>query len=180
MTVDTGCSTALVALHQAVLGLRTREADMSIVSVCNIMLSPDMFKSYAFDSRANGYGRGEGAATVIVKRLAEALRDGDPAISSLQEAQEALIRECYRRAGLSPSDTQYFEAHGIGAPTGDPIEARSIASVFGEGSRAATTDWAASGLAGLIKVLVAMEKGFIPPSVNSEKPNPKLKLDEWK
>ncbi|KAL4738027.1 hypothetical protein BDV11DRAFT_216252 [Aspergillus similis] len=221
MTVDTGCSTALVALHQAVLGLRTREADMSIVSGCNLMLSPDMFKvfsslgmlspdgkSYAFDSRANGYGRGEGVATIIVKRLADALRDGDPVrgviresylnqdgktetiTSPSQEAQEALIRECYRRAGLSPSDTQYFEAHGTGTPTGDPIEARSIASVFGKDreqplrigsvkTNIGHTE-AASGLAGLIKVVLAMEKGLIPPSVNFEKPNPKLKLDEWK
>ncbi|KAL5002552.1 hypothetical protein BDV10DRAFT_202156 [Aspergillus recurvatus] len=221
MTVDTGCSTALVALHQAVLGLRTGEADMSIVSGCNIMLSPDMFKvfsslgmlspdgkSYAFDSRANGYGRGEGVATIVVKRLADALRDGDPVrgviresylnqdgktetiTSPSQEAQEALIRECYRRAGLSPSDTQYFEAHGTGTPTGDPIEARSIASVFGKDreqplrigsvkTNIGHTE-AASGLAGLIKVVLAMEKGFVPPSVNFEKPNPKLKLDEWR
>lgn len=82
MTLDTGCSTALVALHQAVLGLRAREADMSIVSGCNLMLAPDLFKvfsslgmlspdgkSYAFDSRANGYGRGEGVATIVIKRL---------------------------------------------------------------------------------------------------------------
>ena len=82
LTLDTGCSSGLVALHQAVLGLRAGEADMAVVSGCNLMLSPDRFKmlsslgmlspdwkSYAFDARANGYGRGEGVVTVIIKRL---------------------------------------------------------------------------------------------------------------
>jgi acyl transferase domain-containing protein/NADPH:quinone reductase-like Zn-dependent oxidoreductase/ubiquinone/menaquinone biosynthesis C-methylase UbiE len=221
MTVDSGCSTSIVALHQAVLGLRAREADMSLVSGCNLMLSPDMFKvfssvgmlgpdgkSYSFDSRVNGYGRGEGVATVVLKRLSDALAAGDPIRAVVrethvnqdgktetittpsQEAQEALIRECYRRAGLSPRDTQYFEAHGTGTPTGDPIEAHAIAAVFGgEGrteklrigslkSNIGHTE-AAAGLAGLIKVVLAMEKGQIPPSANFEQPNPKLRLDEW-
>lgn len=221
MTVDTGCSTALVALHQAVLGLRAREADMSIVTGCNLMLTPDLFKvfsslgmlgpdgkSYAFDSRANGYGRGEGVGSVVIKRLSDAVAAGDPIravirethlnqdgktetiTSPSQSAQEALIRECYRRAGLNPRDTQYFEAHGTGTPTGDPIEARAIAAVFGAGrgerplrigsvkTNIGHTE-AASGLAGLIKVVLAMEKGQIPPSVNFDKPNPELKLDEW-
>jgi acyl transferase domain-containing protein/NADPH:quinone reductase-like Zn-dependent oxidoreductase/NAD(P)-dependent dehydrogenase (short-subunit alcohol dehydrogenase family)/ubiquinone/menaquinone biosynthesis C-methylase UbiE len=220
MTVDTGCSTGLVALHQAVLGLRSRESDMSIVSGCNLMLNPDVFKvfsslgmlgpdgkSYAFDSRANGYGRCEGVATIVIKRLGDALAAGDPIraviretclnqdgktetiTSPCQAAQEALIRECYRRAGLDPQDTQYFEAHGTGTPTGDPIETRAIAAVFGPAraeklrigsikTNIGHTE-AASGLAGLIKVVLAMEKGQIPPSVNFDKPNPKLKLDEW-
>ncbi|KAH6850667.1 hypothetical protein B0I37DRAFT_396989 [Chaetomium sp. MPI-CAGE-AT-0009] len=220
MTVDTGCSTALVALHQAVLGLRAREADMAIVGGCNLMLTPDLFKmfsslgmlgpdgrSYAFDARANGYGRGEGVGTIVIKRLSDALAAGDPIravirdtylnqdgktetiTSPSQAAQEALIRECYRRAGLSPQGTQYFEAHGTGTPTGDPIEARAIAAVLGAGradklrigsikTNIGHTE-AASGLAGLIKVVLALEKGQIPPSVNFEKPNPKLKLDEW-
>ncbi|KAK3297391.1 uncharacterized protein B0H64DRAFT_457551 [Chaetomium fimeti] len=220
MTVDTGCSTALVALHQAVLGLRAREADTAIVGGCNLMLTPDLFKmfsslgmlgpdgrSYAFDERANGYGRGEGVGTIVIKRLSDALAAGDPIravirdtylnqdgktetiTSPSQAAQEALIRECYRRAGLSPQGTQYFEAHGTGTPTGDPIEARAIAAVLGAGrtdklrigsikTNIGHTE-AASGLAGLIKVVLALEKGQIPPSVNFEKPNPKLKLDEW-
>ncbi|KAF7554212.1 hypothetical protein G7Z17_g3048 [Cylindrodendrum hubeiense] len=221
MTVDTGCSTSLVALHQAVLGLRTGEADMSIVGGCNLMLTPDVFKvfsslgllgpdgkSYAFDSRANGYGRGEGVGTIVIKRLRDALADGDPVraviretflnqdgktetiTSPSQQAQEALVHECYRRAGLNPRDTQYFEAHGTGTPTGDPIEARAVASVFKATDRAERLrigsvktnighTEAASGLAGLIKVVLALENGQIPPTVNFDKPNPELKLDEW-
>ncbi len=167
-------------------------------------------KSYAFDSRANGYGRGEGSATLVLKRLDDALRDGDPIRAIIREsglnqdgktetittpsgeAQEALIRECYRRASLDPGKTTYFEAHGTGTPTGDPIEAATVASVF----RDSRTDEqplrigsvktnighteTASGVAAVIKVALALEKGQIPPSVNFEKPNPKLQLDKWR
>ncbi|KAL4971435.1 hypothetical protein BDW66DRAFT_165239 [Aspergillus desertorum] len=243
MSIDTGCSGALVSLHQAILGLRAREADMSIVCGSNLLLAPDCFKlfsslsmlspdgkCYAFDSRANGYGRGEGVGTVIIKRLSDALAAGDPIRAIIREsalnqdgksetitspseaAQIELMQETYRRAGLSPNDTQYFEAHGTGktpasnsdetlltsallcpgTPTGDGIEARSIATVFGRQSTGRTLPLhigsvktslghteAASGIAALIKVVLAMEKGQIPPNVNFEKPNPKLKLDEW-
>jgi acyl transferase domain-containing protein/NADPH:quinone reductase-like Zn-dependent oxidoreductase/NAD(P)-dependent dehydrogenase (short-subunit alcohol dehydrogenase family)/2-polyprenyl-3-methyl-5-hydroxy-6-metoxy-1,4-benzoquinol methylase len=221
MTVDTGCSTTLVALHQAMNSLRTHESDMSIVSGSNLLLGPDMFKvfgslgmlspdgkSYAFDSRANGYGRGEGVATIVIKRLNDALACGDPVRALIREtclnqdgktetittpsqaAQEELMLECYRRAGLDPQDTQYFEAHGTGTPTGDPIEARAIAGVLGGSSRKEPLrigslktnighTEAASGLASLIKVVLALENDQIPPSVNYESPNPKLALERW-
>ena len=167
-------------------------------------------KSYAFDSRANGYGRGEGSATVIIKRLDDALRDGDPIRAIIREsgvnqdgktetittpsgeAQEALVRDCYRRAGLDPAQTAYFEAHGTGTPTGDPIEVAAIASVFKDSriddqplrigsvkTNIGHTE-TASGVAAIIKVALALEKGQIPPSINFEKPNAKLHLDEWK
>ena len=179
-----------------------------MLTVCRL-ISKDG-KSYAFDSRANGYGRGEGSATVILKRLDDALRDGDPIRAIINEsginqdgktetittpsgeAQEALIRDCYRRAGLDPAQTAYFEAHGTGTPTGDPIEVTAIASVF----KNTRTDQqplrigsvktnighteTASGVAAIIKVALALEKGQIPPSINFEKPNAKLHLDEWK
>lgn len=167
-------------------------------------------KSFAFDSRANGYGRGEGSATVILKRLDDALRDGDPIRAIIREsgvnqdgktetittpsgeAQEALIRACYQKAGLDPTHTTYFEAHGTGTPTGDPIEARAIASVFSHGrasdeplrvgsvkTNIGHTE-TASGVAAIIKVALALEKGQIPPSINFKNPNDKLNLEEWK
>lgn len=172
------------------------------------LLSP-AGKSFAFDHRAAGYGRGEGSATVIVKRLDDALRDGNPIRAVIrgsgvnqdgktetittpsQEAQEALIRSCYQKAGLDPKQTTYFEAHGTGTPTGDPIEARAIASVFRDRPKgeqpvrigSVKTNLGhtetASGLASVIKVALALEKGQIPPSINFEKPNPKIHLDEW-
>lgn len=230
MTLETGCSTTLVALHQAVQSLRNREADMSVVTGVNLILGPDQFKaigslgmlspdgkSYAFDKRANGYGRGEGVATILIKRLSDALAANDPIRAVIREtalnqdgktetittpsgaAQETLMRECYRRAGLDPRGTQYFEAHGTGTQAGDPIEARAMAGVFcgvgedGIGGRdeahylrigsvktnVGHTE-AASGLAAVIKGVLCLERGLIPPSVNYETPNPKLKLDEWR
>lgn len=225
MTLETGCSTALVALHQAMQSLRNREADMSVVSGVNLMLNPDQFKiigslgmlspdgkSYAFDARANGYGRGEGVSTIIIKRLSDALAANDPIRAVIREtalnqdgktdtittpsgtAQEELMSECYRRAGLDPRGTQYFEAHGTGTQAGDPIEAKAMAAVFGSGEgrddeahflRIGSVKTnvghceAASGLAALVKGVLCLEKGLIPPSVNYETPNPKLKLHEW-
>ncbi|KAH7019732.1 putative FSP1 [Ilyonectria destructans] len=222
MTLDTGCSTGLVALHQAVQSLRSGESDMSVVGSSNLMLNPDMFKalgsisvlspdgkSYSFDSRANGYGRGEGVATLVVKRLKDAIAAGDPVRAVIREtvlnqdgktetitspsqvAQEELIRKCYRNAGVDPRDTQYFEAHGTGTPTGDPIEVRAVASVFQPGrtprdplllgSVKASIGHTepVSGLASVIKVVLALERGLIPPSIHFDTPNAKLDLDRW-
>ncbi|KAI0173502.1 putative polyketide synthase [Hypoxylon sp. FL1284] len=226
MTLETGCSTTLVALHQAIQTLRGREADMSIVTGANVMLNPDTFKaigslgmlspdgrSYAFDSRANGYGRGEGVATLVIKRLSDALAANDPIRAVIREtalnqdgktdtittlsgsAQVDLMRECYRRAGLDPRGTQYFEAHGTGTQAGDPIEAGAMAAIFSQGEgRENEANYlrigsvktnighteAASGLAAIVKGVLCLEKGLIPPSVNYETPNPKLKLNEWR
>lgn len=223
MSLDTGCSTTLTALHQGCQSLRTGESDMSIVGGANVMVNPDMFlamssltliskdgRSYSFDDRANGYGRGEGSATVILKRLDDALRDGDPIRAVIREtgvnqdgktetittpsgeAQEALIRECYRKARLDPSHTTYFEAHGTGTITGDPIEVRAVASVFKDSrehndplrigsikTNIGHTE-ATSGVAAVIKVALALEKGQIPPSINFENPNKGLELDSWR
>ncbi|CAI7648491.1 unnamed protein product [Penicillium glandicola] len=224
MTIDTGCSTTLVALHQAVENLRSRGSDMSIVGGANVLLNPDNFKAlgsfgflspdgkcFAFDERANGYGRGEGVATIVIKRLNDALAAGDPIRAIIREsvlnqdgktdnltspsqaAQEALMRDCYAKAGLEPLRTQYFEAHGTGTATGDPIEVGAIASVFQSHGRrpdealrigSVKTNIghteATSGLASVIKVVMAMEKGVLPPSINFEKPNPQLDLDHWR
>ncbi|CAN8099325.1 unnamed protein product [Discula destructiva] len=223
MTIETACSSGMVALHQAIQSLRTHEADLSIVGGANLNLNPDMFKAlgssgflsadgkcYAFDSRASGYGRGEGVATLVVKRLKDAVADGDPIRAVIREsslnqdgktetittpsltAQEALIRDCYHKAGLRPADTQYFEAHGTGTQAGDTIEARAIATVFGDADRdrgdplligSVKTNIghteAVSGLASIIKTAMAMERGVIPASINFDKPNPKIPLEHW-
>lgn len=111
--------------------------------------------------------------------------------SPSSEAQEQLIRSCYQKAGISPRAIQYFEAHGTGTPTGDPIEASAVASVFQQGRSADDPLFIGSvktnlghteptsGLASVIKVALALEKGVIPPSINFEKPNKRLSLDEW-
>ncbi|KAL2807721.1 hypothetical protein BJX63DRAFT_61499 [Aspergillus granulosus] len=222
-TIDTGCSTGLTALHLACQSIRTGEAIMSVVGGVNVMLNPDMFvsmsnlgllgpdgRSYTFDHRGKGYGRGEGVATLLLKPLDAAIRDGDPIraviretalnqdgktatiTSPSQEAQEDLIRTTYRNAGLNPLQTAYVEAHGTGTRTGDPIEAGAIGAVLGKGRSTDHPLWigsvksnvghleAASGLAAIIKVALAFEKGFIPPNSNFEAPNPGILFDEWR
>ena len=172
-------------------------------------LSPDG-RSYAFDSRAAGYGRGEGVSTIILKPLQRALEDSDPIravirqtalnqdgrtqtiTSPSQIAQEDLIRACYRSAGLSPADTMYVEAHGTGTATGDPIEAAAIGTVFGEGRPIDEPIFvgsvktnvghmeSVSGFASILKVAMALENGMIPPNINFDKPNPNIDLRKLK
>lgn len=146
----------------------------------------------------------------MIKRLRDAIAAGDPIRSVIREtllnqdgktetitspskdAQQSLMRDCYARACIDPLGTQYFEAHGTGTPTGDPIEVGSIASVFqgkkrslGQPLRIGSVKTnighteATSGLASVIKVTLAMEHSMIPPSINFENPNPKLSLEEW-
>ena len=170
-------------------------------------LGPDSV-SYSFDHRANGYARGEGFGIVIVKRLSDALRDGDtiraviratgvnqdgrtPGITQpSSKAQEALIRETYNRAGLDLKTTRFFEAHGTGTPIGDPLEASAIGAVFKDersqeeplvvGAVKSNIGHleGASGIAGLIKSVLALEQGVIPPNIWFEKVNPKI-APEW-
>jgi acyl transferase domain-containing protein len=120
---------------------------MQVFSNVN-MLSPDS-RSYSFDSRADGYGRGEGTGTLVIKRLTDALRDGDTiravirSVGSGQDgltpsgimqpsgaAQAKLIRDTYLKAGLSMRPTRFFEAHGTGTPVGDPIECNALGEAF--------------------------------------------------
>ncbi|KEQ90223.1 hypothetical protein AUEXF2481DRAFT_71742 [Aureobasidium subglaciale EXF-2481] len=221
IAVDTGCSTTLTLLHLACQSLRSGEADMAIVGGSNLLVNPDMFisgtilgllsaegKCFAFDSRASGYGRGEGIATLVLKPLDLAVRDGDPIraviretganqdgktptlTSPNREAQEQLMRECYARAGLDPRDTGYVEAHGTGTQAGDTNEANAIGHVLGAGrhhddpllvgsvkTNIGHTE-ATSGLAGIIKAVMAIEKGSIPPNLNFDQPNSKIPFQE--
>lgn len=171
------------------------------------MLNP-AGKSFAFDSRAHGYARGEGIGVLVLKRLRDALRDGDtiravvrntgsnqdgrtPGISQpSSSAQESLIRSVYARAGLGLAETGYFEAHGTGTPLGDAIEARAIGTVFGpvrDSGRplyvgAVKTNLGhlegASGVAGVIKTILVLEKGIIPPNMWFEEVNPAIE-ESW-
>lgn len=171
-------------------------------------LSPDS-KCYSFDSRANGYSRGEGFGVVIIKPLAKAIEDGDMiravirATASNQdgrtsgitqpsdEAQEQLIRRAYLDGGLDMERTRYFEAHGTGTPLGDPIEAKAIYSAFKNSRPPGEPLYigavksnighleGASGLAGLIKSIFVLENGIIPPNIWFERVNPKIPCEDW-
>ena len=172
-------------------------------------LSPDG-RCYAYDHRANGYSRGEGAACVVLKPLAEALKHGDTIRAVIRntgtnqdgrtngitlpssEAQEALMRKVYETAGLDPAQTGYVEAHGTGTPAGDPLEASALSRVFGAGRPSSQPLLVgsiktnighlegASGLAGLIKTVLMLENNIILPNLNFEKANACIPLDEWK
>lgn len=172
-------------------------------------LSPDS-ECYSFDARANGYSRSEGVGVLVLKRLSKALENNDtiravirstsanqdgrtPSISQpSSSAQAALIRKAYEQAGLSLSSTDYFEAHGTGTPIGDPIEAQGIASAFSDyrtlehpliiGSVKANIGHleAVAGIAGLIKTILVLEKGIIPPIAHLESLNPAIPAKEWK
>jgi acyl transferase domain-containing protein len=180
-----------------------------MISMTNLhFLSPDG-RSYTYDQRANGYARGEGIASVILKPLKEALKAGDPIRAIIRgsgvgqdgntpgitvpssDAQESLIRSTYRKAKLPLCDTRYFETHGTGTQVGDPLEAGAIGRVFGPERSSVDPIYAgsiktnighlesASGLAGFIKAVMILEKAIILPNLRFENPNSKLKLDEW-
>lgn len=171
-------------------------------------LSPSS-RCYTFDDRANGYARGEGICVMMLKSLDDALKDGDTIRAVIRgsgtnqdgktpgivqpnsDAQAALIRETYQKAGLNYSDTQYFEAHGTGTRVGDPLELGSMATTFAMKQNTEQPLYVGSvktnighlegvaGLAGLLKTVLQLENGMIVPSLNYENPNPKLRLDEW-
>ncbi|KAK4118277.1 putative polyketide synthase [Parathielavia appendiculata] len=171
-------------------------------------LSPDG-KCQSFDHKGNGYSRGEGAAFCALKPLHLALANGDvirgvirntavnqdgntPGITlPSAEAQEALIRRVYAEAGLSLAETAYVEAHGTGTPAGDPVEAAALGATFGKarvpgkplyiGSVKSNVGHleGGSGLVQVVKAVMMLEKGQIPPSIWFEKPNPRIPMDEW-
>ena len=161
-----------------------------------------------FDARANGYVRGEGAGLVVLKPLTRAVADGDPIYAVIRgsavnqdgrsnglmapnpRAQEAVLREAYRRAEVAPADVQYVEAHGTGTLLGDPIEAKALGAVLGvnrrSGPRCALGSVktnighleSAAGIAGVIKVVLALQHREIPPSLNFETPNPHIPFEQ--
>ncbi|KAG8149329.1 non-ribosomal peptide synthetase/type I polyketide synthase [Burkholderia catarinensis] len=215
MAIDTACSSSLVCLHLACESLRSRESNMALAGGVNLMLSPEVMVSFSqarmlspdgrcktFDAAADGYVRGEGCGMVVLKRLADALADGDRVLGIVRgtavdqggagggltvpsrDSQERVIRRALNQAGLVPGDISYVEAHGTGTSLGDPIEVEALAGVYGPG-RAATEPLvigsvktnighleSASGIAGLIKVLLSFEHDRIPAHLHFTQPNP--------
>lgn len=219
VTVDTACSSGLYALHLACQSLLQGESGMSLVCGANTYMTPECMsiplsnagflgpdgRSFSFDHRANGYGRGEGFGFVLVKPLTHAIRDGDviravvratgvnqdgrtPSITQPSpRAQVELIRKTYETGGLDLAHTEFIEAHGTGTSVGDPIEARAIDDVFRKYRIAAGRPIyigsvksnighleGASGIAAILKTVLALERGVIPPNANFEKINPDI------
>ncbi|KAK7983237.1 hypothetical protein PG989_010639 [Apiospora arundinis] len=207
--LDSACSSTAMALDFACKSLRNGDCGMAMVAGSNLagapepyiwmsnvnFLSPDS-RCYSFDHRANGYARGEGIGVVVLKRVSDAIRDGNtiravirstgsnedgrtPGITQpSRTAQEQLIRQTYRKAGLSLAHTRFFEAHGTGTQAGDPPGSAGHWNRVPSASGALKSNIGhlegASGLAGLIKATLVLEKGIIPPNANYEKTNHKI------
>jgi acyl transferase domain-containing protein/7-keto-8-aminopelargonate synthetase-like enzyme len=215
VSIDTASSSSLVALHQAVMSLQTGECQMTLVAGVNLILTPDLSIAFAqagmlspdgrskgFDASANGYVRGEGCGVVLLKRLSDALRDGDNILALIRgsavnqdgasqgltvpsaRSQEAVIRKALAAAGLQPQDVSYIEAHGSGTPVGDPVEASALQAVYGTGRQ---SPWsvgsvktnighleAAAGIAGVIKTVLMLQRHQIPPHLHFQRLNPAL------
>jgi amino acid adenylation domain-containing protein len=218
LTVQTACSTSLVAVHLACRALLGRECDLALAGGVSIAVpqaagylyreggiaSPDGH-CRAFDAQARGTVAGSGVGVVVLRRLADALAAGDPIRAVLRgsainndgaakvgytapgvDGQAEVIAAAQQLAGIGPDDVTYIEAHGTGTPLGDPIEIAALAKVFG----AATSRRgfcaigsiktnighldAASGVAGLIKTVLALEHREIPPSLHFTAPNPRI------
>ncbi|HEY3057613.1 MAG TPA: type I polyketide synthase, partial [Chloroflexota bacterium] len=221
LPVDTACSSSLVALHLACQSLRQGESDLALAAGVNVILAPEGTLYFcklralapdgrckAFDAAADGYVRGEGCGVIVLKRLSDALRDGDRILALVRgsavnqdgrsngltapngPAQEAVIRKALAQAHVAPHQIGYVEAHGTGTPLGDPIELRALGSVLGQ-ERSADRPLvvgsvktnlghleAAAGVAGLIKTVLMLQHGQIPPHLHFSQPSPYIEWDK--
>ncbi|MFL5384950.1 MAG: beta-ketoacyl synthase N-terminal-like domain-containing protein [Longimicrobiaceae bacterium] len=216
--VQTGCSTSLVAVHLAAQALLNRECDVALAGGSSVnvphrtgyqwqpagILSQDGY-CRAFDAKATGTQGGNGAGVVVLKRLEDAVRDGDTIHAVIRgsavnndgalkiaftapsvEGQAAVIGEALAAADVDPETIRYVEGHGSGTELGDPIEIAALTEAFGSrtekkgfcavGSVKASIGHldAAAGVAGLIKTVLAMEHGVVPPTPHFTTPNPKI------
>ncbi|KZL86384.1 polyketide synthase [Colletotrichum incanum] len=219
MLVKTGCSSSMVALHLAAEAVQSGACKAAMALGCNLItsvitsivftetgvLSPSG-KCKTFDLLADGYGRGEAVNAVFVKRLSDALRDGNPVRAIIRASatnndgrsngimspntylQEALIRKTYEKAGLPFNKTAFFECHGTGTPTGDPLEVAAVARIWKDNDGVMIGavkpnvghSEGAAGLTSVIKAVLALENRVIPPNIYMENPNPRIPWDEAK
>jgi polyketide synthase 13 len=221
MALDTACSSSLVAVHQGVQALRNGEADVVLAGGVNALITPmvtigfdevggvlaDDGRIKSFSADADGYARSEGGGMLVLKRVADARRDGDQIIAVIAgsavnhdgrsngllapnpDAQAAVLRRAYKDAGINPRLVDYIEAHGTGTILGDPIEAEALGRVVGRGR---TPDnpallgavksnvghlESAAGAASLAKMALALTHDKLPPSINYTGPNPYIDFE---
>ncbi len=220
MAVDTACSASLVAVHLACQSLRRGESDLALAGGVNLMLGPEAHMAFTrakmmapdgrcktFAESADGYGRGEGAGVIVLRRLSDAQADGDNIMAIVagsainQDGRSAgltvpngpsqvdVLRAALAEADLEPSDIDYVEAHGTGTPLGDPIELQAIAEALGTGRESTDpvlvgsckTNFghleAAAGIAGLLKVIVSLQHRTVPQNLHFDEPNSRLDWD---
>ncbi len=219
-SMDTACSSSLVAIHNAVTSLRKGECEMACAGGVNLVLAPDVTITFSqarmmspdgrcrtFDAGANGYVRGDGVGVIILKRLEDALKDGDPVRAIIRGsavnqdgksngitapngiAQQQCIREALSDAHVKASDVSYVETHGTGTPLGDPIETEAMKAAMMEG-RSDEDDLfigsvktnighleSAAGISGILKTVLALEHETIPKHLHFTKLNPHIHLE---
>jgi acyl transferase domain-containing protein len=221
MTINTACSSSLVTVHLACQSLRLGECNLALAGGVNLLLSPELhitmckFKALAadgrcktFDAAADGFVRGEGCGVVVLKRLSDAVADGDNILALIRgsavnhdgpsggltvpngPAQQALISQALANAGVHSSQVSYMEAHGTGTLLGDPVELNALNKVL---NKERTEDQplmigsvktnighleSAAGVAGLIKVVLSLQHEEIPPHLHFKKINPHISLDK--
>ncbi len=217
LVVDTACSSSLVAIHMAVRSLRAGECDLAIVGGVHLMTAPEPLVASTklgatapdghckpFDASADGFGHGEGAGVIILKRLSDADVAHDRVIAVIRgsavnqdgrsnsltapngPSQENVITEALRDAGVRANQVGFVEAHGTGTPLGDPIEIEAVARSLDHersgpvlvGSVKANLGHteAAAGIAGLIKALLVVNRGIVPPQAGFSVLNPEIDL----
>ncbi|MFJ3234002.1 SDR family NAD(P)-dependent oxidoreductase [Streptomyces sp. NPDC086787] len=217
IALDTACSSSLVAFHLACSALHRGECDLALAAGVTLMLAPRISRSFArmgmlsptghchtFDAAADGFVRGEGCGVVVLKRLAEARRDGDRVLAVVRgsavnqdgrsdglaapspAAQQALYRTALARAGVDPAHLSLIEAHGTGTPVGDPVEFSSLAAVYGNGLSPCALGSVktnlghlepAAGITGLIKTVLCLQRGIIPPNLHFTRWSPAIDAD---
>jgi acyl transferase domain-containing protein len=220
LALDTACSSSLVSIHLACKSLQTGECRMALAGGVNLMLSPEgpiilsRMRALAadgrcktFDATADGYGRGEGCGMIVLKRLSDAMSDGDNILALIRGsavnhdgrssgltvpnglAQQSVVRSALANANLAPNQVSYVEVHGTGTSLGDPIEVEALGTLLGKGRAkdqplmlgSVKTNIghleSAAGVAGLIKVVLAMQHQEIPPHLHLKNLNPSISWD---
>ena len=222
VAIDTACSSSLVAVHQGVQALRAGEADVVLAGGVNALITPLVTVGFdevggvlapdgrikSFSQDADGYARSEGGGMLVLKRVADARRDGDEILAVIAgsavnhdgrsngllapnpDAQAEVLRKAYKDAGIDPRTVDYIEAHGTGTILGDPIEADALGRVVGRGRAADKPALlgavksnvghleSAAGAASLAKMALALKHDKIPPSINYTGPNPYIDFDK--
>ncbi|RFD26846.1 polyketide synthase [Mycobacterium uberis] len=214
VAVDTACSSSLVAIHLACQSLRLRESDVALAGGVQLTLSPftaialskwsalsPTGRCNSFDANADGFVRGEGCGVVVLKRLADALRDQDRVLAVVRGsatnqdgrsngmtapnalAQRDVITTALRLADVTPDSVNYVETHGTGTVLGDPIEFESLSATYGRGEGSCALGSvktnighleAAAGVAGFIKTVLAVQRGHIPRNLHFTRWNPAI------
>ncbi|XP_041378947.1 phthioceranic/hydroxyphthioceranic acid synthase-like [Gigantopelta aegis] len=221
MSVDTACSSALLAIHLGSQALKSGDCNMAVCGGVNAVLTPSIFiqltkarmlsptgQCQAFSASADGYARGEGCGVVLLKRLSDAIKDGDkiwativtgtnqdgrtvsPMTAPSGQQQEQLLKTVYQKAGIDASEIDYIEAHGTGTVAGDPVEVNSLGRFFlasgvqkkryiGSVKTNIGHLESAAGVAGLIKVLLMMKNNKIVKSLLTGEKNPDIDFEKF-